>query len=110
MSALIIKQTINITYYNQCALKINEAKRMIDYIKTNRFLLEDRLQYFQQGDCHVGKGIRGKNVREILYDRPTGFCENFATITCSDICDICPFEMTNKDAYYRFRYDMFHLF
>lgn len=43
--------------YLSCAVKIEKADNIIDYINNNRFLLESRKQTFQHGDFHVGNMI-----------------------------------------------------
>ncbi|MFZ5353518.1 MAG: aminoglycoside phosphotransferase family protein [Bacillota bacterium] len=43
--------------YEKCAIKIEKADRIIKYINSNRYLLENRVQTFQHGDFHIGNMI-----------------------------------------------------
>ena len=43
--------------YEACAIKIEKADKIIEYINDNRFLLENRTQTFQHGDFHAGNMI-----------------------------------------------------
>lgn len=43
--------------YEACAIKIEKADKIIDYINDNRFLLKNRAQTFQHGDFHAGNMI-----------------------------------------------------
>lgn len=48
------KTNIKIKTYRECGLRFAGENYVIDYIETNRQLLEQRPQCFQHGDYHVG--------------------------------------------------------
>lgn len=47
--------------YNACVIKIENGDKFIDYINSNRHLLENRVQTFQHGDFHIGNMIINDN-------------------------------------------------
>ena len=56
--------------YRECGLRFKGDDRIIEYIKNNRHLLENRPQCFQHGDYHIGNMMLEKGeLRIIDFDR-----------------------------------------
>jgi aminoglycoside phosphotransferase (APT) family kinase protein len=51
----------NVKVYEACSIKFEGSDSIIEYINTNRRLLENRIQVLQHGDYHIGNMILTKN-------------------------------------------------
>lgn len=64
------KTNNKIQKYHECGLRFKEDNKIIEYIETNRHLLENRPQCFQHGDYHIGNMmLENGELRIIDFDR-----------------------------------------
>jgi len=64
------KTDTKIRKYKECGLHFNGDTYVLDYIQQNRHLLENRPQYFQHGDYHVGNMMLEHDELKIIdFDR-----------------------------------------
>jgi len=80
------KMPIKIENINKCELEFPEKELVVDYVKNNMFLVENRKQSFSHGDFHVGNMIVkdgkigiidfDKNTIADPYDEFKPFCWN----------------------------------
>jgi len=60
------KTDFKIKAYQECDLKFDGAEHLLEYIESNRHLLENRPQCFQHGDYHVGNMMFEQDTLTII--------------------------------------------
>ena len=64
------KTDFKIKAYHECDLKCDGDEHFLEYIESNRHLLENRPQNFQHGDYHIGNMMLDKDILSIIdFDR-----------------------------------------
>lgn len=58
----------NINRYNQCGVSVPNAKYIIEYINSNKELLQNRPQVFLHGDYHIGNMLLSNNRKLAVID------------------------------------------